>query len=293
MMQDKRKDMGNQPIEPKHGDLKKALKAYDNKHFIHSNDGRTIRILSEYLYPEQYFRRHKIDRSIVFFGSARTVSKEDVEKNINDTKENIKVAKKPDLDFLMAELRKYKRLRNLSRYYDDAVVLSRRLSAWSKTLPKKSRFYICTGGGPGMMEAANKGAYLEGQPTIGLNISLPFEQYPNQYITPDLNFEFHYFFMRKFWFVKSSKAVIAMPGGFGTMDELFEILTLKQTGKLSRPLPVILYGKEFWSRLVDFDYFVDMGVIDRKDTNLFKILDTPDEAFDYLTNYLTEIYNLK
>lgn len=171
----------------------------------------------------------------------------------------------------------------MTNCYNEAVILAEKLSLWSASLPDNKRVLICTGGGPGMMEAANRGAQRAGEPTIGLNISLPFEQYPNIYITPDLNFEFHYFFMRKFWFVYYAKAIVAMPGGFGTLDELMELLTLKQTMKVTKPLPILLFNKKFWQNLINFDYLVEMGMISQNDLDLFVYADSADEAFEYLT----------
>lgn len=240
--------------------IKRAAKGYDNKQFIHSGDGRTIRLLAEYLYPLQQFESKHIERAIIFFGSARCRPHGG---NGNPLTE---------------------------KFYEDSRSLAKMLAEWSMELPKKQQFHICTGGGPGIMEAANRGAYEAGMESIGLNISLPHEQEPNPYIAHNLNFEFHYFFFRKFWFVNLASALIAFPGGFGTMDELMEILTLCQTRKVTKPLPIFLYSTEFWTKLVNFDYLIEMGMIEAEDMNLFKFLDSPEQAFKSITEDLTKIH---
>ncbi len=277
---------------PINGGLEKADKSYDNKEFIHSREGRTLRILSEYLYPEQYFRKHNVENTVVFFGSARSLSSEELDSKLIELNEKLKTANEKHIKKINKKIAKLGRLKHTSKHYDDAVELARLISEWSNYFPEKERFYICTGGGPGMMEAANKGAFLADSPAIGLNISLPFEQFPNPYISPDLNFEFHYFFMRKFWFVYLAKAIVAFPGGFGTIDELMELLTLKQTGKITRPVPIVLYGSEFWNNLINFDYLSEMGMINKKDQKLFRFADTPEEAFAFLKAELIKIHGL-
>ncbi|MFA5511625.1 MAG: LOG family protein [Candidatus Kapaibacterium sp.] len=268
------------------GRIEKADKAYDNKEFVHSKDGRMLRILSEYLYPEQYFEKYGINGTIVFYGSARTLSLDEFEMKLKDLNDNLALAEANEKLKFQEEIDKHMLTYEMTRCYNDAVILSEKLSEWSKTLKPHQRMYICTGGGPGMMEAGNRGAWRAKSPSIGLNISLPFEQYPNSYITPDLNFEFHYFFMRKFWFVYYAKAIVALPGGFGTLDELMEILTLKQTKKITKPLPIILYNEKFWKNLINFDYLVEMGMINKDDLNLFKYANHPDEAFDFLKEHI-------
>lgn len=261
--------------------LEKAKKAYDNLDFIHSRDGRLIRIISEYLYPEQYFRRYGVKGAIVVYGSARTLSMEEYEfkmKEIND-----KIAIQPEnKSTLEQELHDLKKTRKMTETYNDCVTLTSMISEWVQTLNDNQKMLICTGGGPGMMEAANRGSSRVNSQSIGLNISLPFEQYPNKYITPQLNFEFHYFFMRKYWFVYLAKAIVAMPGGLGTLDELMEIMTLKQTLKVTKPLPIILYNEEFWRNVINFEYLLDMKMINKEDLSLFKYCNTPDEAFKFL-----------
>lgn len=224
---------------------------FNNLEFLHSREARPIRILSEYIDPEVKFHKNGINHTVVFFGSARIT---------NDVSTP------------------------MGRFYRDAEELAFRIAAWSKSIvSQENKIYVCTGGGPGIMEAANRGANRAGEKTIGLNIQLPFEQHPNPYISPELNMEFHYFYMRKLWFLYQSKALIAFPGGYGTLDELFESLTLIQTQKIEKGnLPVVLYGSDFWKKLVDFDYMSDMGLISPDDTGLFKFCDTVDEAFTYL-----------
>jgi uncharacterized protein (TIGR00730 family) len=230
--------------------------AYKNESFLDSPDARELRILSEYLQPLAHFRDEKIHDTIVFFGSARL--HEDGP---------------------------------LGRYYREARELARLVTDWSDSLPHESRrFVVCTGGGPGIMEAANRGAADAGGKSIGLNIGLPFEQWPNPYITPDLSFEFHYFFMRKFWFAYLAKAVVIFPGGFGTLDEFFEILTLAQTQKLESKMVLVLYGADYWRDVVNFDALVRHGTISPEDLELFAIADSPEEAFELLQNNLSRLY---
>jgi hypothetical protein len=178
----------------------------------------------------------------------------------------------------------------MSNYYDDTVELAKRMTQWSSSLADPGRFVICSGGGPGIMEAANRGAYLGGGKSVGLNVSLPFEQFANPYITPDLSLEFHYFFMRKFWFAYMAKALVIMPGGFGTLDELMEMLTLIQTQKITKKIAVIIYGTEYWKNVLDFDYMISRGVVSKKDLSLFQFHDDVDSAFEYLRDFLTKHY---
>jgi len=194
-------------------------------------------------------------------------------------------SKKYQQDLLNAEISV-----EMSRYYEDATELSRLITVWSKKLKVKDRLLVCSGGGPGIMEAANKGALLAKGESIGLNISLPFEQYPNQFITPKFNFEFHYFFMRKLWFMYLAKALVAFPGGFGTLDEFFELLTLLQTKKVGKKMTVILYGAGYWNKIIDFKALAKYGMVGFDDLNLFKFADTPKQAFDLLTTSLKQHY---
>lgn len=241
---------------------KTPLKAYKNPDFIQSREARTVRILCEYIEPEKRLHELNINHTVVFFGSARIHP----ESN-KDPK--------------------------MTQYYWAAEELAYRLAEWSKTLPKDIDFHVCTGGGPGIMEAANRGAGRAGAQTIGYNISLPFEQHPNEYITPDLNFEFHYFFMRKLWFLYHAKALIAFPGGFGTLDELFEVLTLKQTKKLEKhEIPILLYDREYWDQIVNFERLADMGLISPEDLKLFHFFESPEEGFGYLSKRLVHLMNI-
>jgi len=273
--------------------IEKAPKAYENRDFIHSRDGRTIRILSEYLYPEQNFRKRNINRAIIFFGSARSYSRMQHKQEEESLGRLIKDAVGADKELIEAKIAALKLKKEVTEYYEDARNLSKKFCQWSKKMKEDQKFYICSGGGPGIMEAANRGAFECGEPNIGLNISLPFEQEPNQYISPDLNFEFHYFFMRKLWFVDIASAFIVFPGGYGTMDELFEILTLQQTLKVQRPIPVVLYSEKFWKNLINFEMMVQLGTIKREDLNLFKFANSVEEAYNHVTKELKHIYKLK
>jgi uncharacterized protein (TIGR00730 family) len=268
--------------------MKKTVKAYQDDNFLNSSDGRTVRIITEYLQPKSKFKKYKVMDTIVFFGSARLKSKRDASKEYNSIK---KIDPKQTENFAK-KLREAQLYLDMSRYYEDAVELSRRLTEWSLNLETNAnRFIVCTGGGPGIMEAANKGAKKAGGYSVGLNISIPFEQFVNNYVTPDLSFEFHYFFMRKFWFAYLSKALIVFPGGFGTMDELFEILTLVQTAKLRKKLAVVIYDKKYWKKIINFDALVDMGMISKEDLSVFTMCDTVDEAFDTIIKHLKKYYS--
>ena len=268
-------------------DLKSAPVAYQNEPFLSSPDGRILRMLAEYQEPLARFRREQIQDTVVFFGSARFQGEKDAAQSLAKLKEN------PDSSLSAAQLEQdLKRAQanvNMARYYEDARKLAGMLTKWSITIPaRRHRFVVTTGGGPGIMEAANRGAYEAGGKSIGLNIQLPFEQHPNQFITPSLNFQFHYFFMRKFWFAYLAKGLVIFPGGFGTMDELFEILTLAQTDKLAKKILVIIYGSEYWNKIINFQAFVDAGSVSPQDLELFKVVDDPDEAFEYLREGLTK-----
>lgn len=256
-------------------------KAYKNVDFLTSRDARTIRILSEYLEPQSRFRRYHIKDTVVFFGSARAVEPERAEADLAAVRASGNDAALPAAE---AALR-------LSSYYDHARELSHRLTQWSKELQTPSRrFIVCSGGGPGIMEAANRGASDAAGLSIGLGISLPDESSANPYITRELGFEFHYFFMRKFWFVYLAKALVVFPGGFGTLDEVFEVLTLIQTHKTGKTMPVVLYGEEYWNDVLDFDALVRWGTISPDDLSLFRICSTPADAFAYLSESLTHLY---
>lgn len=272
--------------------LNKAPKAYHNIKFLNSPVARNIRILTEYTEPLERFKRYKINHTIVFFGSARTLPRKEALANLKEVKSKIKTSarKNPKLE---KELKNAEVNLEMSRYYEDTVELAYMMTMWAKSLKKPNKFIVCSGGGPGIMEAANKGASKAKGFSMGLNISLPFEQYPNRYISPELNLEFHYFFMRKFWFAYLAKALIIMPGGYGTLDELMEILTLVQTQKLHKKMTVVVYGKEYWDKIINLEKMAEMNMISPEDLGLFRFVNTPKEAFEYLRKELTEHYVIK
>lgn len=259
-------------------------KAYRNEEFLNSNEARVIRVLSEYLEVEGRLSHYNIKDTVVFYGSARIMSEEKARARLENVKKEISDSGNT-ASHLIEKLKEAEHNLKASRYYEDARSLAYQLARWSLELDDVQRFIVCSGGGPGIMEAANRGAAEAGSPTIGMNISLPYEQVPNPYISENLSFEFHYFFMRKFWFVYLAKALVVFPGGFGTFDELFELLTLRQTKKVSKPLCVVIYGKEFWQNIVNFDKLVDWGVISQEDLNLFHLVDDVEEAFITLRNH--------
>jgi uncharacterized protein (TIGR00730 family) len=262
--------------------------AYNNQPFIASPDGRILRLLSEYIEPLSRFRREQIQDTVVFFGSARFISRTAAQNRLMDVEG--KSAHLGAAQHVMNRKRAQAAI-DMARYYEDARRLAYLLTEWSIQIPaKRRRFVVTTGGGPGIMEAANLGAHQAGGKTIGMNINLPFEQYPNPYITPSLNFEFHYFFMRKFWFAYLAKALVIFPGGFGTLDELFEILTLAQTEKLAKKILVVIYGSEYWKKIVNFDAMADAGVISPEDLDLFQMADSPEESFEFLKEGLTRYH---
>src|SRR3989339_856267 len=262
----------------------KAVKAYTDMDFLNSKDARTIRILSEFLQPKARFDKNKIIDTVVFFGSARIVSRRDALKMLNE-------AKKDKSKTGNAKFEKALKALEMAQYYEDSVELGRRLTEWSMALPTTGkRFIICSGGGPGIMEAANKGARLANGHSIGLNISIPFEQFVNKYVDPELAFEFHYFFMRKFWFIYLAKVLVAFPGGFGTMDELMEVITLIQTKKVTKPLKVIIYGESYWREIINFDAMTEHGMISKNDMKILDFCSNVDEAFEKITAHLRKHY---
>jgi uncharacterized protein (TIGR00730 family) len=269
---------------------RKTVKAYNNLEFLNSPDARLIRILAEYLEPARRFRQYRIQDTIVFFGSARIKSREVAQAEVRQIQEKITQLDPPPAE-LQERLSLAERELQMSQYYEDAVEIARMLTDWSKNLKgSKHRFLICSGGGPGIMEAANKGAALARGISIGLNIEIPFEQAANPYISRELSLDFHYFFMRKFWFVYLAKALVIFPGGFGTMDELMEVLTLLQTNKLHKPMPVLIYGSKYWKEVINLPAMVKWGTISPQDVNLLHFADTPAEAFEYLRAQLEQIY---
>ena len=290
------KNSTNPAVDSKAQELQCAPLAYLNADYLSSPDGRILRILAEYSEPLSRFRREKIQDTVVFFGSARFASLSAAQDalTILEKPGSARPAKSTDLpgardgDELQAALKRAHAAVQMARYYEEARKLAHILTQWTKTLPgKRHRFVVTSGGGPGIMEAANRGAREAGGKTIGLNIRLPFEQMPNPYITPELNFEFHYFFMRKYWFAYLAKALVVFPGGFGTLDELFEILTLAQTQKLAKKIVVIVYGKEYWNRVLNLEALADSGAISPEDTKLFSFCDSPEDAFEALKDGLT------
>jgi uncharacterized protein (TIGR00730 family) len=285
--------------------LEKAPLAYENSGFLNSADGRLIRIVAEYMEPLARFRHEQIQDTVVFFGSARFRGREEADHALEllDNTGSLRPAPSHEQPAKPTEIAEGKatdlqRKRaeaavEMARYYEDARRLSGMLTNWAKEIPsRRHRFVVTSGGGPGIMEAANRGAYEAGGKTIGMNIRLPFEQHPNPYITPSLNFEFHYFFMRKLWFAYLAKALVVFPGGFGTLDEMFEILTLAQTHKLAKKITVVVYGSEYWKKVFNLDVLVDTGAISPKDIELFQFADTPEQAFEMLRKGLTENYLL-
>jgi uncharacterized protein (TIGR00730 family) len=247
---------------------------YYNKEFLGSPEGRSVRLLSEYYGPFQRFKRNNVQDTIVFFGSARLKSEKDAKAALAKAPINISKKRKKVLETDL----------EMSHYYEAARQLSFKMTKWSKGLKyKKKRFIVTSGGGPGIMEAANRGATEAKGLAIGLSISLPFEQSGNEWISDDLEINFHYFFMRKFWFLYLAKAIVVWPGGFGTLDEVMEALTLIQTKKLRKQIPIVLFDSNFWNNVINWDFLVDKGVISKSDLDLFHISDSVDDAYKYLT----------
>lgn len=241
---------------------------YHNAEFMDSDIGRPLRILSEFLGPHQIFEQEDVKNTIVFFGSARTLPMSEIKKRHKNCKNKKEQARLKSLE-LVAE------------YYDAARELGAKLGKWANK--RKEGYAIMTGGGPGIMEAGNRGANDIGTPSIGLNIKLPFEQHPNPYIDDDLNLQFRYFFVRKYWFLKMAKALVVFPGGFGTLDEMFEMLTLIQTNKYAQEMPVVVYGSSFWKKVVNWEYLAETGMINKEDLDLFHFSDDVEDAYKYIT----------
>jgi len=258
--------------------------AYQDPEFMQSLPARPLRILAEYFDPLVRLRRANVGDTIVMFGSARIQSRDRAVADLKRIQQRAKGRKTPEWRL---KVRAARSIVEMSRYYEEARELSRRITEWSMTLgTQPKRFVVCSGGGPGIMEAANRGAAEAGGSSVGLSIQLPHEQRPNSYITPELNFCFHYFFMRKLWFAQMAKALIVFPGGFGTMDELWELLTLMQTGKLSSHHLILIYGRKYWDKVLDWRYMVRSGTISEHDYKLLQFADTVDEAFQRVRNDL-------
>ena len=257
------------------------LEAYKNPRFLASRDARSVRILSEFEEPKARFARFDISDTIVFFGSSKLLPRDVAE-------DRLKAARQHGGDVAAAE-----RALAMARYYEEARQLAARLTEWSKALKDPARrFVVCTGGGPGVMEAANRGASEAKGLNVGLNITIPHEQAANPHVTRELSFEFHYFFMRKFWFVYLAKAIVIFPGGFGTLDEFFEVLTLVQTRKLRKPMAIVLYGKPYWDEVLNLDAMVKHGTLEPADLELFKATDSVEDAFAYIAGKLEDVLPL-
>ena len=272
-------------------DLDGATNSFYDHKFMGSPAARPARIMCEYLEPADRFRRLNIKNTIVFFGSARIQSMEDALRREAEIQTRVASASREKRRALEDALEAAKRNVVMSRYYEDAEALSRKLTAWSHSNHRPAqRFYVCSGGGPGIMEAANRGACAAGGRSIGLNITLPREQEPNPYQSEELSIHIHYFFMRKFWFVYLAKAMVVFPGGFGTMDEMFELLTIVQTEKTTKYMPIILYGSDYWNEVINFKALAKWGMIDPSDLERFRFMDDVDETYRYLKRELTRLY---
>lgn len=281
--------------------LERVSLAYENPEFLNSPDGRMLRIMAEYQEPMARFRRERIQDTVVFFGSARfralDVANSELERLANTGSEQAapRSEQPATADEVESGEASARRLRlaeaavEMAQYYEDARRLGGMVATWARGLPgPRHRFVVTSGGGPGIMEAANRGAYEAGCKTIGLNIRLPFEQHANPYLSPELSFDFHYFFMRKYWFAYLAKALVVFPGGFGTLDELFELLTLAQTKKLAKKMVVVIYGSSYWKNVINLEMLAEKGAIGPSDLELFRFADTPEEAFGLLKAGLTE-----
>jgi uncharacterized protein (TIGR00730 family) len=263
-------------------EIRKAEKAYKNLDFLNSAQARPLRILAEFLEPHYRFLDFEVDSTVVFFGSARISPMEEAKRILKALIDDGKTG--PDKQAALSQARLQLRL---SEYYEDAVELSRIFTEWALDKKKETqKYFICSGGGPGIMEAANKGAELAGGRSVGLNISLPMEQFPNAFISEELKFEFHYFFMRKYWFVYLAKALIIFPGGFGTLDELMEVLTLIQTKKVTKKMPIIVFGQDYWNEIIDLEAMAKWGTIAHSDLDLLTFVNSPQEAFNILMENL-------
>lgn len=269
-------------LQKEFADTPPSRLAFADSDFLLSEETRGIRLQLEILKPDLALREHHIDATVVVFGSARLRSEDEARKLLQAAQE--KLLTSPQDETLQKKVNEAKCLLQEAHYYEEARTIGQIIGTYEQSASQEDKVFICTGGGPGIMEAANRGASESGSPTVGLNIVLPHEQESNHYITSDLSFRFHYFATRKMHFLMRAKALITFPGGFGTLDELFEILTLVQTRK-SRPLPIVLYGSSFWKQLVNFELLVDMGMISREDLDCFQYADTPEQAWEIIQQW--------
>jgi len=272
-----------QPTRPRPNHVPRL--AYRDERFLESTDARTLRIVAEYLEPQARLRRAGVQNTVVFFGSARVLPRDEAVKRLRELESQGKGSGSPAT---AKQLQAARTAVQMSRYYEDARELARLITRWSLSLKNASHFLVvCSGGGPGIMEAANRGAAEAGGISIGFNIKLPMEQRPNSYISPELSFLFRYFFMRKLWFAQPAKALTVFPGGFGTMDEMWEFLTLVQTHKLGHRATILLYGSKFWKKAINFKAMLEAGTIEEEDLKLFRFVDSPTEAFAILKKQLS------
>ncbi len=266
------------------------VKAYANRTFLNCSEARSIRVQCELTEPKHRLQENAVHNTIVFFGSARIQSEAVARAHLEELERKGRAAETPEEEW-KRELGMARSRVEMSAYYEYARALARRLTEWSMKIENpKHRFVVCSGGGPGIMEAANRGAEEAGGKSIGFGISLPFEQQNNPYVTRELNFEFHYFFVRKYWFLYHAESLVVFPGGYGTMDELFEMLTLLQTNKIEKYMPIVLIGSGFWNEVVNFERLCAHGVISENDLKMFRILDSVEEAEEFIVSELSKIY---
>jgi uncharacterized protein (TIGR00730 family) len=271
---------------PKRTKIHRPRLAYNNSHFIESPAARPLRILAEYTDPLVRLAEACVGDTIVIFGSARILPRDRALERVHRIGKQARLHPSPDLRL---KLRGARNILGMSRYYEEARELSRRLTAWAMSFGSHPRrFVVCSGGGPGIMEAANRGAAEAGGVSVGLNIELPHEQSPNKYITPNLSFNFHYFFMRKLWFAQMARALIVFPGGFGTMDELWEMMTLLQTSKVSSKHVILIYGRDYWNKVMNLKEMVRAGTVTPEEYNLLQFADSVDEAFERVARSLEQ-----
>jgi uncharacterized protein (TIGR00730 family) len=265
---------------------------HENQAFMQSTPARPIRILAEYIHPLAQLKKEGIGDTVVMFGSARIESHETAAGHCSRLKDmSTRGMSKEKLKKHHIALRDAKSALEMSRYYEEARQLSHKLTTWALSLgPRPRRFVVCSGGGPGIMEAANRGAYEAGGKSIGLSIELPHEQFANPYISPELSFNFHYFFMRKLWFAQVAKALIVFPGGFGTMDELWEMMTLSQTGKMAKNTLILIYGRKYWDDVLNLKAMVRWGMINQNEFDQLQFADTVDEAFEVIRTGLEKYH---